>query len=119
MQNSQAYDIKPSTPVTPRTPFHSDSSCFSPIADQTAPPPPICGRCGQKPSIGGAFQELDSGYPSGQITGTVEFLCEDHGQKIFQITVANLAQWTLFRQVAPGVYRVKKKTQAERVNAGS
>lgn len=117
MRQPQAFDISPSIPVTPKQPFHSDASCFSPLADKTAPAP-TCGRCGLKPAVGGNFTELDSGYPTGQVTGTVEFLCEDHGQKVFSITAPNLAQWALFRQVAPGVYRARKKTEAERLNAG-
>ena len=121
MQPPQAFDIKPANLVTPKKPFQSDASCFSPLADKSSAPAPTCARCGQKQSVGGIFEELDSGYPTGQVTGTVEFVCENHGQKVFGISVANLAQWQLFGQVRPGVFRVKKKTEAERIrelNAG-
>lgn len=125
MQHPQAFDIKPTSKQTPLKPFQSDASCFSPLADKKGLPP-SCALCGGV-AKGGNFTVLDSGYPLGQVTGTVEFVCDDHGQKVFSIHVDNIDQWQLFRQESPGVFRVKKKTQTQRIqehtqevkNAGS
>jgi hypothetical protein len=58
---------------------------------------------------------MDSGYPIGQVTGTVQFSCGCDGKKVFSIAAENIGQWNLFKQLEPGVFRVKKKTQAEQL----
>lgn len=113
MQHPQAFDIQPTTKQTPLQPFRSDASCFSPLADKTSVPP-NCSRCGG-PAIGGVFTELDSGYPIGQVTGTVEFTCACAGKQVYSINTDNIGQWLLFRQLSPGVFRVKKKTADQRI----
>ncbi len=113
MQHTQAFDIQPAIKTPQPKPFQSDASCFSPFADQTVDPP-RCSRCGQK-AIGGTFLDMDSGYPLGQVTGTVEFDCGCAGAKSYAIRTENIDQWQLFRNIRPGVFRVKKKTQLDRM----
>lgn len=112
MQPAQAFDIQP-TPKTPLKPFQSDASCFSPLADKQGVAP-RCAHCDQR-AVGGTFLEMDSGYPIGQVTGTVEFDCGCQGTKNYAIRVENIDQWSLFRHITPGVFRVKKKTPSERI----
>lgn len=115
MQNPETLGIEPTSKRAPHQPFRSDSSCWSPLADKKLPAPQ-CARCGRE-ALGGTFIDLDSGYPMGQVTGTVEFSCGCDGKTVFSIAGGNIAQWQLFRQISPGVFRVRKLTTAERVKA--
>lgn len=111
--SAHIFDLDPSTKQNKVVPFKADASCFSPLADRKAPPP-SCANCGAD-AKGGTFIDMDSGYPIGQVTGTVEFTCGCDGKAVYSIIVENIDQWQLFRQLAPGVFRVKKKTQTERI----
>lgn len=115
MNNPQTFDIQPAPKRSAVTPFRSDESCFSPLADRKAPKP-SCAKCGGE-SLGGTFTEMDSGYPLGQVTGTAEFSCGCDGKTVFSIMSDNIDQWFLFRQLSPGVFRVKKKTEQQRKKA--
>lgn len=98
----------------PRTnakqPFRSDAACFVAYADKPGMAP-IC-ECG-KPAVGGVFQEFDSGYPMGQVTGTARFDCGCIGTEIYSIS--QFAGWDLFNKLGPGLYRVRKRTPQERI----
>ena len=113
LQNPEAFNVEAPSRKTPKLPFRSDPSCWSPLADKKYPAP-NCSFCGL-PAQGGNFTDMDSGYPIGQVTGTVEFSCGCDGRKVFSIRVENIGQWQLFREVSPGVFRVRKRTQAERI----
>lgn len=110
--SGQAFDIQPTSKSRPQPPLRSDASCFSPISDRKGVKPQ-CSKCGSE-SVGATFTEMDSGYPIGQVTGTAEFSCGCDGKKVFSIMSTNIDQWSLYRQISPGVFRLKKKTPEQR-----
>ncbi len=113
MQQPEIFDLPQTSKQAPALPVKSDASFFSPLADRKGLAP-RCARCGNE-AEGGVFIEMDSGYPIGQVTGTVEFICACAGIRIYSISVDNVEQWQLFRQVQPGVFRVRKRPEAERI----
>lgn len=107
---SQATDAK--------RPFRSDSSCFVPHADyRDGGPVPRCHRCGNE-SRGANFRETESGYPTGRVSGIVEFSDGCDGREQYAIrTETRGVTWRIISEIAPGVYRVVKRNEREKLEA--
>ena len=98
-----------------RQPFRSDASSWVSYADYRDPgPAPGCYRCG-KESVGANFREMASGYPSGRVSGIVEFSCGCDGRGQYAIrTETRSATWRVVSEIEPGVYRVVKRNDREK-----
>ena len=92
----------------------SDDACFSALSDRNggskAPP---CYRCG-KASVGAEIMDLDSGTAVGRPSGTFRFSCGCDGALRFPVySLALFPKWQLVSQVSPGVWTMRKLSEAE------
>jgi hypothetical protein len=94
-------------------PLKSDASCFVAEADRSGPSLYPCYLCGSN-AKGATFREFFS-HPSSKTSGVVQFSCGCDGQTSFGISVQNVfPQWRILTELAPGVYKIVKKTKVER-----
>ena len=101
-------------PVTD-LPKKSDRGCFVARADAKPTPlelVPPCHFCGD-PSRGGTFIEFDASL-FGRAIGVVRFSCGCDGATGFGVMSEHLApSWKILASIAPGLYRLRKLTEAE------
>jgi len=73
---------------------------------------PRCHLCNE-PSVGGTFLEFDASF-SGRQTGVVQFSCATHEGGTSMLTSTHLFPgWKIVKVMSPGVYRVRRLTEAE------
>ena len=107
----------PSRP-TSRVPFQSDASCWVSHADYRPEGDlPGCYRCGAV-SAGANFREFEGRYPAGRVSGIVEFTCGCDGRRQYAIRAETWgATWRIVSELEPGVVRVVKRNEREKLEA--
>lgn len=108
----------PSQSGLSKFPQKSDADCFASYSDMVDKGTYECYRC-STPARGANFTEFFE-HPAGRPSGVVRFSCGCDGAESFGISPsAVFPQWRIISEVAPGIFKVAKRSRQEREELAS